>query len=254
MEGDWSTGHYERVAVQLQPAADRAIELADVVAGERVLDVCCGTGNAAAVAAGVGAQIDGIDLAERLLEVARERVPSGHFQAADATRLPFEDDAFDVAVSVFGVIFAPGEPASSELVRVVRAGGRIVITTWPQAGSILSAGGLVRRAVAEFDPSARDAPQPTPWHDRGVLRELFAPHDVEVFEEQITFHADSPQAVADEFYDHQPLWLAARRIVGDTRYEHLRAEATQFFSEVNEDPGAWRATGSYLAIVVKVRA
>jgi len=109
--GDWSASHYENVELQLQAAADRAIEHAKVSAGERVLDVCCGTGNAAAAAAAIGAKVDGIDLADRPLALARQRVLAGHFQVADATRLPFENDAFDVAVSVFGVIFAPGELA-----------------------------------------------------------------------------------------------------------------------------------------------
>jgi len=254
MMGDRSASHYEDLELQLQAAADCAIKHAKVNAGDRVLDVCCGTGNAAAAAAGDGAEIDGIDRAERPLDFARHRLPGGHFQVADATRLPFETDAFDVAVSVFGIIFAPGEQAVSELIRVVRPGGRIVITTWPEAGSILSAGSILRRAVAQVDPPPNDVGHPTPWHDRDALRSLFAPHHVGFSDEQITFRADSPQAVAQQFYDQHPLWLAARRIVGDTRYEQLRAEAIQFFSDVNEEPCAWRATGTYLVAIVQVNA
>lgn len=250
--GDWSASHYENVELQLQAAADRAIEHAKVSAGERVLDVCCGSGNAAAAAAAIGAKVDGIDLADRPLALARQRVPAGHFQVADATRLPFENDAFDVAVSVFGVIFAPGELAVGELLRVVRPGGRIVITTWPEAGSILSAGSIVRRAVAQVDPPPADSPDPTPWHDRGALRDLFAPHHVKFSYEQITFRADSPQAVAHQLFDQHPLWLAARQVVGCSVYEQLRVQATQFFSDVNDDPCQWRATGAYLAAVAQV--
>ena len=177
----------ESVEAQLQAVADRAIELASLRAGERVLDVCCGTGNAAAAAAAAGAAVEGIDLDERALEAARRRVPGALFHAADATRMPIADASFDLAVSVFGVIFAPGELAARELIRVVRPGGRIVLTIWPQEGSILSAGGIVGHALGRARPPQSGAPDLTPWHDRGALRRLFAPHPVHFFEEQITF-------------------------------------------------------------------
>lgn len=241
----------EPVEAQLQAAADRAIELASVQAGDRVLDVCCGTGNAAATSAAAGAAAEGIDLDERALEAARRRVPSGLFHVADAAQMPFADASFDVAVSVFGVSFAPGERAVGELLRVVRPGGRIVITTWPRDGSILSAGGIVGRALAEAQPARSAAPSLAPWHDRGALRRLFAPHRVGFSDEQIVFHAPSARAVACEYYDHHPLWLAAREVLGESTYEELRAEAVRFLCDVNEDPCAWRATGRYLATVVK---
>ncbi len=247
-------GEDQGVELQLQAVADRAVEHARIRAGDRMLDVCCGTGNAAAAAAALGVRIDGIDLARQPLDIARRRVPDGRFQVADATSLPFDADTFDAAVSVFGVIYTHGDRAISELVRVVRPGGRIVITAWLEAGSILSAGGIMRRAIAQVEPPPRDAPQPTSWHDREALRDLFTPHHVEFSDEQITFRAASPQAVADEYYGSHPLWLAARKSVGQSRYEQLRAEATQFFTDINEDPLAWRASGRYLAAIVRLSA
>lgn len=75
-----------------------------------------------------------------------------------------------------------------------------------------------------------------PWHDRGTVRDAFTPHRVEFIDEQITLTAASPQAVADEYYDHHPLWLAARKIVGESRYEQLRELAPQAVGKELQSP------------------
>jgi len=86
-------GDHAPVEAQLQRAADRAIELAQVRAGEYLLDVCCGTGNAAAAGLAAGASVTGIDLDERAIQIACERLPAAAFEVADALRLPFADDS-----------------------------------------------------------------------------------------------------------------------------------------------------------------
>lgn len=240
---------YPPVEAQLRSAADRAVELAGVHAGDRVLDVCCGTGNAAAAALSVGALVTGIDFDESVIRVARQRLPAGAFEVADAMRLPFADDSFDVAVSTFGVSFLAGEPAARELVRVVRDGGRIVITSWPEGGSILSAGSILRRAVLEAQGRPAVVHDPAAWHDRRYVRGLFAPHSVKFSDEQIVYRAASPQAVAAQYYDQHPQWLQARDVVGEPAYGRLREQATRFFDELNDHPSEWRATEGYLAAV-----
>jgi ubiquinone/menaquinone biosynthesis C-methylase UbiE len=95
--------------------------------------------------------------------------------------LPFADDSFDVAVSTFGVCFLPGRAAAGELLRVARHGGRIVIASWPQAGSILSARSILRHAVAEAEGRPSFVSSATAWHDRGTVRNLCASHNVEFF-------------------------------------------------------------------------
>ena len=243
------TRDYAAVEAQLQVAADRAIEFARVRSGEHLLDVCCGTGNAAAAAAAAGALVTGIDLDESVIQIARVRVPAGTFDAADALRLPFADDTFDVAVSTFGVSFLPGTAAVGELLRVVRVGGRIVITAWPEAGSILSARSILRRAVAAAQGRPASMSSGTAWHDRDTVRDLFAPHSVEFQDEQIVFEAASPRAVAAQYYDHHRQWLKARQVVGETVYRQLQERATRFFDELNEHTSAWHATDRYLAAV-----
>jgi ubiquinone/menaquinone biosynthesis C-methylase UbiE len=76
MDVDWGAGHYEQTAAELEPVAHELVERAALRAGERVLDLACGTGGVALRAAAQGAQVIGVDGASRLLGVARERATS----------------------------------------------------------------------------------------------------------------------------------------------------------------------------------
>jgi ubiquinone/menaquinone biosynthesis C-methylase UbiE len=117
----------------------RTVERLGLSAGQRVLDVCCGSGASALPAAefvGPTGSVVGVDLAENLLELARSKaaqqgLANVTFQSGDITQLPFETGGFDVAVCVFGIFFVPDmELALSELRRVLRTGGKLAITTW----------------------------------------------------------------------------------------------------------------------------
>lgn len=117
----------------------RTIELLGLRNGERVLDVCCGSGASAmpaAQAVGPTGSVIGVDLAENLLELARTKaarhnLTNVQFEPGDMTALRFEDDTFDAVVCVFGIFFVPDmEAAVRELKRVLRPSGRIAITTW----------------------------------------------------------------------------------------------------------------------------
>jgi len=117
----------------------RTIEYLGLKLGDRVLDVCCGSGASAIPAAemvGTNGSVTGIDLAENLLELARSKAEQQNltnvqFQSGDITQLPFEDRCFDVAVCVFGIFFVPDmTSALSELKRVLRPAGKLAITTW----------------------------------------------------------------------------------------------------------------------------
>src|SRR4051794_13197189 len=128
---DWGLGRYEDTAGRLEPAARAVVERIAPAAGEAVVDVGCGTGNAALLAAERGARVTGIDPAPRLLEVARQAAAArgldATFALGHAAALPLADGDADAVVSVFGVIFAPDpRAAAAEMARVTAPGGRIV--------------------------------------------------------------------------------------------------------------------------------
>lgn len=130
----WATGDFHQIARQNVVMAEALCEATDPHADERVLDVGCGSGTAALVAARRYCQVTGLDFVPQLIERARERAAADdlevRFELGDAQALPFPDESFDVALSVYGVQFAPDqEKAAREMLRVCRSGGRIGLAT-----------------------------------------------------------------------------------------------------------------------------
>jgi len=207
----WGEGRYEDTAQQLAPVSNIAVSALDLAPGESVLDIGCGTGNAALVAHQAGALVTGIDASPRLLSVAGERVPGAAFVQGDASAMPFEDDQFDAAVSVFGVIFArPAEQTAAEIARVVHAGGRIAITTWPPRGPLFAAVSLMRQALARLRPP--DSPPPFDWGDPALLESLLGPYgELDITEHQLAFEDTTPEEIMDRWDRMHPMWIAARR-------------------------------------------
>ncbi len=248
----WGVGYYEETAAMLAPASDAAIAALALSGGERVLDVACGTGNAALVAQRAGANVTGLDTSPRLLEVARERMPSGEFVHGDAAQLPFGDATFDAAVSVFGVIFArPAERVVAELARVVRPGGRVVITTWPPRGPMFAAVSLMRTALARSQPS--DGPSPTvDWGDPAGLRALLEPHgDVEVTEHELEHDDASPEEFWERWERMHPIWIGARKQLDDaSEWARLRDAVIEALRDGGVGAGA---TSPYLLAVLARR-
>src|ERR1700750_2675200 len=119
----WSAGTYERLAARFAPVHDQLVNLLRIGPGDRVLDLATGTGEVAVRAAVRGAVVTGIDIAEPMLRKARERADDEGLQLAfdlgDVEYLPYDDAAFDVVVSNFGLIFAPDHAnVAAELARV----------------------------------------------------------------------------------------------------------------------------------------
>ncbi|MDZ7662478.1 class I SAM-dependent methyltransferase [Thiohalophilus sp.] len=127
LKATWSAGNYADVAETLAPSTLQFLERHPARRGARVLDVACGAGQVAIPAARAGAEAYGIDIAENLIEQARDRAAreelSIHFEVGDAESLPYEDDSFDQVYSVIGAMFAPRpERVAAELKRVCRPG------------------------------------------------------------------------------------------------------------------------------------
>ena len=172
LKATWMAGDYGLIAKSTESGAEEFITRLALKPGTRLLDVACGNGNVAIVAARVGAAATGVDIAPNLLEEGRERAKAEgltiQFDEGDAEQLPYPDAAFDVVVSMFGAMFAPRPGlVAAELVRVCRSGGRIAMANWTPAGFA----GQILKTVGEHAPPPPGVPPPVQWGDEDTVRE-----------------------------------------------------------------------------------
>jgi len=170
----WATGDFAMIAWNTVFPGELLCEAVELRAGQRVLDVATGSGNAALSAARRGCEATGIDYVPALIERARERAAAerlpARFEVGDCEEIPYPDESFDVVLSVYGAMFAPNqEKAAQELIRVCRRGGRIGMANWTPAGFWGKTFGLVGKYVPPPE-GLRPAPE---WGTEKRLRELF---------------------------------------------------------------------------------
>lgn len=173
-QATWASGDFAVVGVTLQIVGETLAEAADIRAGERVIDIAAGNGNATLAAARRFARVTSTDYVPALLEKGRARAAAEglaiDFREADAEALPFADASFDVALSTFGIMFAPDQArAAAEIRRVVRPGGRIGMANWTPQGFI----GRLFKAVAGHMPPPAGLASPLSWGTEDHLRTLF---------------------------------------------------------------------------------
>src|SRR5213078_681573 len=133
----WEKGDFTRIAESMRESGEALVQRLGITKGLKVLDLGCGDGTTALPAAGLGANVLGVDIASNLVEAGNARAQSlgltnCRFQEGDASDLSeLEDDSFDLVVSIFGAMFAPRPfDVAKEVVRVTRPGGRIVMGNW----------------------------------------------------------------------------------------------------------------------------
>ena len=167
----WSD--FAPLAQHTTPPAARLVKHAGIRAGQRVLDVACGTGVVSVTAARLGAHVTGLDLTPQLLEQARENARIAaveiDWREGDVEQLPFADSNFDVVTSQFGHIFAPRpELAIAEMLRVLKSGGTIAFSTWPPELFVGRMFALVGRYAPPPPPGVSP---PGQWGDPNVVRQ-----------------------------------------------------------------------------------
>jgi ubiquinone/menaquinone biosynthesis C-methylase UbiE len=202
MQATWASGDFAVIGTTLQIVGELLAETADLRAGERVLDVAAGNGNATLAAARRFAEVTSTDLVPALLDKARARAAAEGlavaFRVADAEALPFADASFDAVLSTFGVMFAPDHRrAAHEMWRVVRAGGRIAMANWTPEGFI----GELLRAIARHAPPPAGLQSPLAWGTEAHLSELFSGALMKVTRRQFNFRYASPEHWLQVFRD-----------------------------------------------------
>lgn len=233
----WSEGDFAMVAGMVMMVSEELVEALDIVPGERVLDVACGSGNAALAAARRSwGNVVGVDFVPALLERGRERAAAERldveFVEGDAAELPFGDAEFDVVTSVFGAMFSPTqEQAAAELLRVCKPGGRIGMANWVPDGGV----GKMFMTIAKHAPPPAGVQSPLLWGTEERLRELFGDRVSELRVERRA----SRQAFrsADHFLDFFRTYFGPTKVaferVGPEGEEALTADLRGYLEESN---------------------
>ncbi|SIT29696.1 class I SAM-dependent methyltransferase [Achromobacter sp. MFA1 R4] len=173
-QSTWSSGDYAVVGTTLQIVGEQLCEALDVRAGQKVLDVAAGNGNATLAAARRWCDVTSTDYVPALLSRGRERAAAERlkieFQEADAEALPFPDAAFDVVMSTFGVMFtADQDKAAAELTRVCKHRGKIGLANWTPDGFI----GQIFKTIGKHLPPPAGVKSPALWGTKARIEEMF---------------------------------------------------------------------------------
>jgi ubiquinone/menaquinone biosynthesis C-methylase UbiE len=259
----WALGDYPTLAREIvAPLGERLAEAAAVNAGDRVLDVGAGTGNAAIAAARRGARVVASDLTPELLDAgrawAREEGVDLDWVEADAEDLPFGDAEFDVVMSCIGAMFAPHhETTAAELLRVCRPGGTIAMVNWTPEGLV----GDIFRTMAPFAPApAPDAQPPIMWGTEDHVRELFgdAVRDLHMGRDVLAIDRFDTAQEYESYFSERfgPALVAQRNVAGDPQREQaLRGNLLGVLERANlAQPGASAHFEQEYLLVVARRA
>jgi SAM-dependent methyltransferase len=247
----WSAGAFEEVAESITDVHEALVQALGPRSGDRWLDVACGAGNVAALAAAAGARVTGIDISPRLIDVARARAEAGgydiDYRVGDAESLDVADDSFDVVSSSFGMIFAPDHTAvARELSRVLTPSGRLGFAAWTPESTI----GDLLKMVARFQPAPPPgAGIPLAWGDERHVRDLLAGDFDLTFERRIS---RAEERSFDEFWsdfskNFGPLKLLLENLEPGRRSE-LEAVLREHFARFEQSDGRLVEDREYLLV------
>ncbi len=249
----WSSGDYAVVGSTVQIVGEMLCEAVDLRAGETVLDVAAGNGNATLAAARRWGKVTSTDYVPALLERGRARAVADGldvaFQTADAEALPFALGQFDVVLSTFGVMFtADHAKAAAEMTRVCRKGGRIGMANWTPAGFI----GQVFKTLGRHVPPAPGAKSPALWGTPDHLHALFGPHgNLAVTERSFAFRYRSPAHFIETFRTWYGPMLKAFAALPDAGKVALERDLLDLIGQMNRaKDGTMVVDSTYLEVVV----
>ena len=253
----WSAGDYAVIGTTLQIVGENLCESLDLRAGQRVLDVAAGNGNATLAAARRWCDVVSTDYVGALLERGRMRASAEgmavQFEVADAENLPYPDASFDIVVSTFGVMFTPDqERAASELARVCKPGGKIGMANWTPTSFI----GELFKLIGRYIPPPAGIKSPSLWGTEERLRVLFGERvDTLVTERKhFVFRYRSPQHWFDTFRTYYGPMQKAFMAVGADKQESFSADVIKLVQHFNRTAdGSMVVPSEYLEVVIKLR-
>lgn len=250
----WSAGDYAVIGTTLQIVGESLCEALDLRAGQSVLDVAAGNGNATLAAARRWCEVVSTDYVGSLLERGRARAAAEgldvRFEQADAENLPYPGASFDAVLSTFGVMFTSNqEKAAAELMRVCKAGGKIGLANWTPAGFI----GQLFKILGGYLPPAAGLKSPMLWGTEERLRELFPGQRVEARCVQYVFRYRSPRHWLDTFRTYYGPMNKAFGALEAGKQAALAEDLTALAARLNRGGDALLVPSEYLEVVITVR-
>jgi SAM-dependent methyltransferase len=253
LKATWMTGDYDLFSRYMEKDSEQFYRRLYFAPGTRLLDVGCGAGQLALIAARAGARVTGCDIASNWIEKARTRAAAEEldiaFEEGDAESLPYADARFDAVASLVGAMFAPRpERVAAELTRVCRPGGTIVMANWTPSGFI---GQMFRAIARHIAPSGM--PSPVLWGDEAAVRDRFRDGISRLQLTRHMFHFDypfPPQTVVEFFranYGPMSRAFASLDIAGQ---QNLRHELVSLWSTHNQaEDGTTKVAAEYLEVI-----
>jgi SAM-dependent methyltransferase len=236
----WASGDFAEIATRIHSTAEVLAQDADLQAGWRVLDVATGSGNAALAAARCGCEVVGVDYVPALLERGRERARAERlhveFVQGDAEALPFPDGAFDAAISIYGIMFAPDQDrAAKEILRVVRPGGRVAVASWTPDGFV----GEMLKTVSRHVPPPPGVRPPVQWGVEARVRELFGDGvtSLEFVPRDCVFRFRSPEEYVELFRRYYGPTLKAFEAAGEAKAPALAKDLADLARRFDRNHG-----------------
>jgi ubiquinone/menaquinone biosynthesis C-methylase UbiE len=252
-QATWATGDFGRIGVQLQIVGESLCEAVDLRSTDRVLDVAAGNGNASLAAARRYADVTSTDYVPDLLEQGQRRAAAEglamHSRVADAENLPFADGEFDVVLSTYGVMFTPNQArAASELLRVVKPGGRIGLANWTPDGLI----GELFRLIGRFVPPPAGVQSPAAWGTEPRLVELFGPSAAHIRTQRkpYVFRYRSAEHWIDVFRTYYGPVNKAFAALEPAKQQELHDGIAALLGRFNRGGSALIAPSDYLEVVI----
>jgi len=249
----WMTGDYDLFSRFMEKDADRFFRRLGVTPGTRLLDVGCGAGQLALIAARAGARVIGCDIATNWLQKGQARAAAEGleitFEEGDVESLPYEDAQFDVVTSLVGAMFAPRpDLVAAELTRVCRPGGMIAMANWTPGGFV---GEMFKTISKHIAPSGM--PAPVLWGDEGAVRDRLREGIANLKFGLHLYHFDypfPPDAVVDFFRTNYGPMTRAFASLDVNRQEKLRSELVRLWSEHNySGDNTTKVDAEYLEVI-----